>query len=65
MTTSLKDTIQALNHLVKQGKVWAKCPKCNIPLSNKEYSKLRCDTCGKISLRGKNPVTFHPKVNIC
>lgn len=55
----------ALHRLVDEGKVWAKCPKCMIPLSIQEYKKLKCGVCGKISLKGENSITFHPKTDMC
>lgn len=39
---------EALDNLVKTVRIFAKCPKCFIPLSHKEYVKLKCGTCGTI-----------------
>lgn len=65
MVTNQKDINAALLQLVEEGRIWAKCPKCNIPLSIKEYKGLKCDTCGKIKLKGKEHITFHPKTDMC
>ncbi len=65
MARTQKDINEALSTLVEQGKIWAKCPKCNIPLSFQEYKRMKCDTCGKVKLKGKEHITFHPKTDMC
>lgn len=66
MTINQKDMNAALCVLLKKGTVWAKCPKCAIPLSLNEFKKLKCESCGKINLKGKEHITFHPATtNVC
>lgn len=65
MSIPLTDAIEALTELVKQGKIWAKCPKCIIPLSFDEFKKRKCETCGKIKIKGKEHITFWPKTDMC
>lgn len=57
-----KEIKTALNNLVKDGAIWANCPKCTITLSHKEYAKRTCDTCGQFDLE---KVVFYPKTNEC
>jgi len=62
MEIDQKNIKAALKLMVKEGTVWAKCPKCNIPLSIQEYSKSKCGTCGKIEMKN---IAFFPKSNMC
>lgn len=57
-----EEIFEALDILVKDGRVWAKCPRCDIPLSYKEYSKTKCNTCGKFKV---DDVKFYPKTEQC
>ena len=59
-----KEVKVALLNLVKDGKIWAHCPKCSIVISFKELKTKKCDTCGKID---DEKVTFTAKnaENVC
>lgn len=65
MDINQKHVEASLSKLVEDGAIWAFCPKCNIPLSFQEYKKLKCGTCGKIKLSGKEHITFRPKTDMC
>ena len=48
--------------MVKDGLLWAMCPKCNMVFSSDELRGKKCGSCGKIDFK---EILFRKKTQTC